>query len=505
MINQKRYVNIVSGVGAGVNVGARQLILRILTQNPALSPGIVAEFGNADSVGNFFTQQSEEYKRALAYFSFISKSVKSPTLISFARWINSAIAPMVVGDALPKNITSFTPVTTGTLTFQIGAAQVSIGPIDTSAAADLTAVAAAVQTAIRLNANAQLVTATVTYNSNTNQFVFTGSVTGSGNISLIPGAANDISVLLGWSTAGAVNVPGQAADSAAQAIEKSANISNNFGSFVLATPAVALTNQDIADIAAWNHSQNNMYMYSFATPISNAGTIKPLIIGFSGAALNIKSNVSPDDYVEQSPCEIMAATDYTAVNATQNYMYYQFGARNATVTDDQIADQMDALRANYIGVTQSAGAQLAFYQRGLLMGDGTAAVDMNTYANECWLKSDIVAGILTMFLALPAVPASDQGRAIVLAALQQSVNRAKNNGTISTGKPMDAIKQQYITRISNDPMAWRQVQNIGFWLNVTFISYVNNNTQLTEWKASYTLIYSKDDQIRFVEGQDIMV
>ena len=122
-----------------------------------------------------------------------------------------------------------------------------------------------------------------------------------------------------------------------------------------------------------------------------------------------------------------------------------------------------------------------------------------------WLKSDIIAGILTMFLALPAVPANDQGRAIVLGVLQKSINKAKDNGTISSGKTISEIQQQYITRLSGDPLAWRQVQNIGFWVNVTFSSYVNSNTHLTEWKASYTLIYSKDDQIRFVDGQDIMI
>jgi hypothetical protein len=506
MINQKRYVNIVSGVGAGVNVGARQLILRIMTQNPALSPGIVAEFPNADSVGNFFTMQSEEYKRALAYFSFISKSVKSPQLISFARWISTAIAPMVVGDALPKKLADFTPISAGTLDIKIGAAApINIPAINLSTAVSLTDVASKVQTAIRLNVAPQLANATVTYNTNTNQFVFTGSVTGSGTIIFVPGAANDISGMLGLSTAGSVQADGQAADTAAQAVAKSADISNNFGSFVFATPSTALTNQNIVDIAAWNHGQNNMYIYSLAALMADAAALSPLLIGYSGCSLNIKSTVTPDDFVEQSPCEILAATDYNSVNATQNYMYYQFGARHSTVNTDTLADQMDALRANYIGTTQSAGQNLSFYQRGLLMGDGTAAVDTNTYANEIWLKSDIAAGILTMFLALPAVPADDEGRAIVLGVLQKSINKGKDNGTISSGKAIDNIKQQYITRLSGDPLAWRQVQNIGFWVNVSFSSYVNSNTHLVEWKASYTLIYSKDDQIRFVEGQDIMI
>lgn len=505
MIDQKRYVNIVSGVGAGVNVGERQLILRILTQNSVLPPGIVAEFGDADSVGAYFTQASEEYKRALAYFSFISKNIKSPTLISFARWVSAAIAPMVVGDSTTKNLASFAAITTGALTFLVGVTSVPVTGIDLSASISLTDVASKLQTAIRLNANPQLTGATVTYNTNTNQFVFTGTVTGSGTVTLVPGGANDISALLGWSTGGAVNVPGQAADEPEDAVAKSADISNNFGSLVVATPSTPLTNDQIKAIADWNHSQNNMYMYSFATAMSNCATLFPLIDGDSGAAMNVKSPATPDDYVEQSPCEILAATDYTAANATQNYMYYQFANRNATVSDDNTANSMDSVRANYIGVTQSAGQQLAFYQRGLLMGSGQAAVDMNTYANEMWLKSAIVAQILTMFLNLPAVPANEIGRGIVMGALQGVINRALRNGVISSGKTLSTIQQQYVTRVSADPSAWRQIQNIGYWLNVTFQSYTNQQTNLLEWKASYMLIYSKDDQIRFVEGQDIMI
>ena len=507
MINQKRYVNIVSGVGAGVNVGERQLVMRVLTQNPALPPGIVAEFSNPESVGAYFTQQSEEFKRAQPYFGFISKVVKSPTMISFTRWVNTAIAPMVVGDALPKNLQTLAAVTAGTLKIMVGAAPTTISAINLSGSISLTDVASKLQVAIRAGATgqAQLTNATVTFNTNTNQFVLTGSVTGSGEMSLQPGDPNDLSVLLGWSTGGAVKVPGQDADEPDVAIAKSADLSNNFGSIVVATPATPLTEDQIVAIALWNHTQNNMYMYSLAVLPSAAANLEAKLIGYSGTALNLKADVSPDDYVEQSPCEILAATDYAMTNATQNYMYYQFPSRNVTVSTDTMADQMDAIRANYIGVTQSAGAQLAFYQRGALMGGGTAAVDMNVYANEMWLKSAITAKILTMFLALPAVPANDEGRALITGILQDVINTAKRNAVISSGKTLSVIQQQYVTRISGDPMAWRQIQNIGYWLNVVFSSYVNPNNHLTEWKASYTLMYSKDDQIRFVEGQDIMI
>lgn len=506
MISQNRYIKIVSGVGAASVVAQRQLIMRIITQNPVIPPGIVIEFSTADAVGAYFGTSSEEYLRAVAYFKFVSKSVVSPSLLSFARWVNQAIAPTIVGDSFGKDIASFAGVTAGTLTINIGNAAVNISAIDLSQAANLTAVASALQVKLRATADPQLTSATVTYNTNTNQFTVVGTITGSGVMTVTPtGLATDISQITGLATGSTVIVSGQAADTAAVAVAKSASISNNMGSFIFTTPLTPFANTDIVAIATWNDSQNNMYIYSVATSAANMGTLYPLVQGLSGCALNLISSTALNDYIEQSPCEILAATNFNAANGTQNYMFYQFASRNITVSDDTTADTMDSLRANYIGVTQSAGQPLAFYQRGLLCGGATAAVDMNVYANEMWLKSAIGATSLSLLIAMPTVPANPTGGAMFLGVYQEILTLAGNNGTFSPGKTITAVQKQYITQVTGDSNAWRQVQTIGYWIDVSFSSYTNNNTGLTEWQATYKLVYSKGDAIRFVSGQDIMI
>lgn len=508
MISQSRYINIISGVGAGQSVAQRQLILRLITQNALLPPGIVAEFSNSDSVGAYFGTASEEYYRALAYFKFVSKAIKSPQRMSFARWASVAIAPTIVGDALAKTLSQFQPLTAATLSLSVGGTTYPVGPINFTTATNLTQVAGLIQTAVQgaANAPAQLAGATVTFNSNTNQFVLTGATTGTGLITPIPtGLASDIAGILGWTTTGSVVVGGQAADTAVVAAQKSAAISNNFGSFAYTTPSVALANSDIAAIATWNDSQNNSYMYCVATPLSNLSALYALVKGYSGCALHVLSTSQSNDYVEQSPAEILAATDYTQPAANQNYMFYNFASRNTTVSDDTTANTVDALRGNYIGVTQSAGSPLAFFQRGVLCGGSTAAVDMNTYANEMWLKSAIFANLMSLLLNSPIVPADIDGQASIIAVIQSQVDVARANGVISKGKTLTVVQQQYIGQISGDANAWRQVQNIGFWLNVTFASTVNPNSGLTEWYASYQLIYSKGDAIRSVQGSDILI
>lgn len=509
MISQNRYIDITSGVGAGANVAERALGMRVITQSPLIPPGIVMTFANSDAVESIFGAMSEEYARALAYENFISKQINKASQISFSRWVASDIAPSVVGDATPKNLAALKLVNAGTLTILSAGVPVHVTALSFTAATNLTDVAAALQTAIRLSADSQLTTASVTYNTNTGQFVLTGSVVGSGTLSVAlggsPASPADVAALVGWGTTGAVNVPGQSADTPQQAAQKSAAISNNFGSFVFVTTNPILTIAQILAIAQWNSVQNNQYVYSVARTITDFADLKAAVGGFSGTALHLLSSTLPNDFVEQCVCEIAGATDYDEPNSVQNYMYYQFPNRNTTVMDDTTADLADSLLANYIGVTQENGQALAFYQRGVMCGGPSDALDMNTYVNEIWLKSTISAAIMRYFLAVGRIPANETGQAAVLAILQTPIDSAKTNGVISAGKTLDTTSQQFITQISNSPTAWRQVATIGYWLNVTFSSYVNPLNSRTEWKATYTLIYSKDDVIRFVEGRDILI
>jgi hypothetical protein len=506
MISMSRYISIVSGVGGGNVVAQRQLIMRVVTQNSVLPPNLVAQFANSDSVGAYFGTGSEEYKRALAYFAFVSKNITSPQLISFVRWVSTAIAPMIVGDTIAKQLAAFAAVTVGTLTINNGATPIQVSAIDLSTATTLTQVATLLQAALRATADPQLTTCTVTYNTNTNQFVLTGSTPGSGSLSSTPsGLSTDISAILGWTTGGTILVSGQAADTPDVAISKSASISDNFGSFVYATPSTPFQNSDIEAIAAWVDGQNNKFMYSLATSLANLQTLFALIKGFSGVVLNVLSTTQQNDYVEQSPCEILAATNYQRPAASQNYMYYQFPNRNITVSDDPTANLADAARGNYVGVTQSAGQQQAFYQRGVMCGGATAATDINVFANEMWLKSSFSAQLLSLFLNVPEVPADDTGAAMILGVMTPTIATAKTNGVITVGKPLSATQQQFITSITGDSTAWRQVQTIGYWLSITFEQVTNENSGLPEWVANYVLVYSKSDAIRSVSGSDVMI
>lgn len=507
-ISFRRYVDITSGV-AGTNVlSARALIGRLFTNNPLLPPESLVEMDNADDVGAYFGTASEEYFRAQFYFGWISKNVTRARRICFARFVSAAVAPLIYGAKTAKLLATFQSITAGQFTLALGGVSHTFGPLNFSSDVSLAAVAARVQAAIQAQSGTLWSAATVVFNASRSSFDFVGGVaTSSGTTSiLVTDGAQNLAAALGWLT-GAILGEGSAAVATDATLSASASVSNNFGSFLF-MPALALS--DIVLAAAWNATQNVMFQYTVPVAPANAAAWSAALIGYAGTELTVDTLTT--EYPEMDPMIILAATNYDGLNATQNYMYQQFPGQTPTVTSDPDADTYDALRINYYGLTQEEGQLIALYQRGLMMGGATAPLDMNTYANEQWLKSKAGAAIMNLQLALAKISANTRGRRQIMTQLQAQVigssttpGTALGNGTISVGKPLNSTQQLTVTDITNDPNAWRQVQGSGYWLDVVIAPYTNDTTGLTEWKASYTLVYAKDDVIRKVEGSHVLI
>jgi hypothetical protein len=214
----------------------------------------------------------------------------------------------------------------------------------------------------------------------------------------------------------------------------------------------------------------------------------------------------PFQFPEQLPMMIEAATNYAGLNSVQNYMFQvdNTGSLTPSVTSDTDATALDALFVNYYGSTQTAGTIINFYQRGAMMGQNVPSniPDITSYVNEVWFKDAAGAAIMTLLLALSQIPANTQGEVQIIGALQGVINQAVNNGTVSVGKTLTAAQITYITAASSDNKAWYQVQNLGYWLNCVIQP---NLMRPGEYEAVYTLIYSKDDTIRYVSGTQTLI
>lgn len=497
-IDFRKFIDIVSGVAASAGVRTRDLIGRIFTQNTMVSPDKVYEFTSPDDVGKMFGTTSEEYKRAVFYFGWVSPVISAAKKLSFARFAPAGAAPRVFGNTDVKVLATLQAITAGAITFVLDGVAVTVSGLNFAAATTLADVASVVQTALNANANPQLATATVTYDATTRRFNFIGGVIAESTLALqAPGSGvTDAAAALGWYQAdGALWTNGADVQTPQGAVAYVNNISDNYGSFLFLG---SLTLNDHIAIAEYNAAQNVRFMYMVKVRPNDAASWCAALLGFAGTGVTVDAITATTEYPEMVPMIIQAATDYTRRNSATNYMYKQF-ALTPSVTETTDAQAYDAMRANYYGQTQKAGQNISFYQDGVLMGGATAPVDMNTFSNEAWLKDFAASRLMELMLALNRISANAAGRAQVLTQLQDVVDAGLFNGVISVGKALDSTQKLFITDQTGDDLAWHQVQDIGYWLDAQMVKYVTTDGR-NAYKTVYTLIYSKDDAVRKVEG-----
>lgn len=493
-----RYVNIISGVAAGAGVRTRDLILRLFTSSPMIGPDTVLEYdrSNLAAIADYFGSTSEEYKRAAAYFGYVSPAVAAPQRISFASYRPADVGAAVYGNDDFKSIATIHLITAGAMSVRVGGVVHNITGVDMSGAASMTAAAALLQTAA---VAAGLTDATVSYNGA--RFIFTlGTTHSTIAINSTVSGANDMATVLGLTLAvGAIPVSGSSAVNAVQALQASEQLTDNFGSLVF-VPVLALA--DVQQVAAYVAARNVKYQYHTAVTAADAVAWNAALIGYAGLGLTLSP--FPGEYPELIPPAILAATRYDQRGAVQNYMFKQMAGVSASVKDGQSADLYDGLRINYYGDTSTAGQIIKFYQRGTLCGGPTDPVDMNTYANEQWLKDYVGARLMELLLGVSRVPANAQGVGMVSNAIQPAIDLAVRNGTISVGKVLNATQKIYLTQATGDPLAYLKVQSQGYILTVEMQSYTTVSGAI-EWKAVYVIYYAKDDAIRLVDGTHSLI
>ena len=513
-ISSSKYVDITSGIGGGVAASTRNLVGRLFTANSLLPVGQFLSFTSAADVGLYFGTTSEEYLRSVFYFGWISKNTTRAQLIQFARWADTAVAPTI--RSLSGNATTladWTVISSGSFGMTVGGVDETFTDLDFNLAASLTDVANIIETAVQTGTGTQYTSATVTYNATTNSFDFVGGDAVDATISVqVAGGGDDItgSGLLGWLpaatfstsgtvTSGAIYSNGSAVETITDVLTASSDYSNDFGSFLFLTD-LSLTIAEVVEAAQWNELQNVMYMFTVAVTSALASTWADVTSGvgaISGVALTVSD--TSGEYPEQMPMMIEAATNYNASNAVQNYMFQQFSGITPSVTTNAQSTVFDAIYVNYYGATQTAGQTLSFYQRGFLQGASIATniIGMNTYVNEIWLKDAAGVALLNLLIGLTRVPANEQGRSQILGALQDVIDLALLNGTISVGKTLTSQQKAFITAETGDDKAWYQVQNSGYWIDCIVIPQ--------DSEATYTIIYSKDDVIRKVIGTHSLI
>lgn len=489
----RRYVNIISGVGGGVGVRQRDLILRLFTDSAFISPGTVIEASDAANVGRLFGIGSPEYKRAVQYFSFVNPAISSPRAISFASYRSAAGPSKVIGGNDSKVLAQFTSAAPGTLTLSLNGVESTTASINLASATSLADVATTVQTAIVALAG-DYVGATVDYGvTGPNRFTVTLANVGDAGVKLSFGVSSLAILMELVESAGAINIQSNAAMTPLEALQQSEQVSNNMGSFAFVP---ALTLDQVVDVATYNNSLNFMYQYHAAVSAADASAWASALETIGGVGLTLEK---AGEFPELAGPSILASIRYDRRNSVLGYMYRQLPGLTATVTDETKANIYDALRVNYVGETSTAGQNIQFFQRGNLMGTGTAATDMGVFGNEQWLKDLALTRLLSLQLSMPILSADDEGRGYVETILQGVVDAALFNGVISVGKDLTDVQKVYITNQTGNPDAWQAVQSLGYYVDTQITTEVTP-AGVTEYIISYQIIYAKKDQVRRIDG-----
>lgn len=503
-ISQSKYVAITSGIGGASAASRKDLGLRIYTTNPLFPQNTILEYSGstmAQDVANYAGSSSVEALIASNYAGWVSKQVNSPRKISFMGANLIATAPVLRSTQELTPLESFTAITNGSIIISMGGTTYTVSGLDFSAAISYADVAQILETGINGNAaGGDLWTAaSVVYNAETSSFVLTGGVTGVNVITYATDAQSgtNIAGLIGWlESDNPILSNGTDATSLTNILNNSIELSDDFASYGFVGYELRLA--DITEIGTWNDNQNFQYLFCGDVNSTNYTTIIDAAAAHQGMCINYNANYSSLPAFIM-PATILAATNYSNQNGTVNYMFQQFPNQAVAVDTNELANTLDPLHINYNGQTQKAGTKIEFYQDGY-NADGT---DTAVYANEIWLKDAMATDLLNLELALDKIPANDDGLGQIEAVLQEVIDEALNNGTISTGKPLTSTQKAYITQLTGDNTAWQTVQLNGYVLTLELTQQVVNGA--TKYIAVYTLIYSKGDSIRKVGGRHILI
>ena len=203
-INSKKYVQITSGVGGAAVVGARELLNRIFTTNELVPTGSVLKFSDLESVLDYFGSSSEEYKRSVQYFGFVSKSITSPSNINFARWADADTSAQVFGTKA-GTLAELNAINAGAITVTLATVDGNI-VVDFSLSGDFAAVATELQTKIQLLGGTFAAT-TVVFNALKTQFILDTNGVADGTIAITGLAA--VLGPIGWESTAIFPAPGE--------------------------------------------------------------------------------------------------------------------------------------------------------------------------------------------------------------------------------------------------------------------------------------------------------
>lgn len=402
--------------------------------SPILPVGArMASFSNLAQVAAVFGTNTEEYYAALVYFS----QLPQPGNLLIARRFNVAVPGELLGGNNPDtHLGDYTAITNGSLKVTVDGTVETVTGINLSAAANLNAVAADVQTALAA------VKTGMTCIWNGSQFIIHSGTTGissSVSLSTASGAGIDLGPLMGLTAAaGAISTVGVAAETVATTLAALWNLNQGWFSFTFTKEIQnegTVPNPDILAAAAWAQANEQFFGITMtdgtafvASPAgSTAATLDSLNYSFGAMQYENVQVANTDPYAICALLGRAVTVNYDLPNSTIDLKFKQEPGISPVANLSET--QRQELEGNNVNYYTQFGLNAMIAQGTCFNGRWIDEV-----WGLAWLQWKLQTAIFAYLFSLTTkLPQTDRGVARITQVIAGVLDAAVANGLLAPG------------------------------------------------------------------------
>jgi len=281
---------------------------------------------------------------------------------------------------------------------------------------------------------------TVAFDAISGAFVITGGTPDVSSTLTAANAGNAATALKLTTAAGAVVSQGSDPMTPAAAMATVVADTQNFATFATVfKPSI----DDMVAFAAWSNSKAGRFIYvmwdtdlTITTGSDDASAVAQIIEANYAGTIPIYAAVG-GIYLAAFAMGTVASIDFTRVEGRTNLAFRAQAGLTASVTNEQIADQLIANGVNFYGSYATANDQFVFFYPGSITGPFKWA---DSAVNEIWMTNAFQLALMNLLTAIPSIPYNVQGYALIEAALADPINAAVSFGAIRAGVPLSALQ-----------------------------------------------------------------
>lgn len=451
----------------------------LITDNEKLAYDVM-RFASAESVGELFGYDSEEYRAASTYYTGYDGSSQKPSTLYIGRHLRNDAAPKLVGTEIVNDFPAFLREGNGSinavLSVASGSRTVTADAIDFSEMTSYSEVAEKLGEILfgtdgqenedwyeNTDLRSAVAAGKVTYSAESNSFVIASDIeTPLESITLTGG---NLVVRLGFEAF--LNNPVKFTKAATPA-ETMSKISAGAQAWVCFTTTWEPTEEESVAFAKWASQQGVAVLYVHWTYDLNLFDETPDAKKTAVDALE-EADIAATTSVYGADCVLaafvmgaIASINFDAADSTVTLAYRKGSGVDVSVSDAESALILDGKNVNYYGDYATRNKIFKFFQTGRMYGS-YGYVD--PYINAIWLNNALQNAILQGFQRNPRVPYNDSGYAIVRGWIMDPVSRARQNGIIDTGLTLSEAQKADITREAKQDIT-TDLEQLGYYVQI---------------------------------------